>query len=73
MRTDAEVQFNESAQFLPAQPGSDDVPALMVAGVLVLVYVEDGRLVIRGNFDESELGDPTPVSVMMSGKTVWES
>lgn len=63
--------LNAAARFLPAGP--DGYPAVQVGGVLVNVYIDpDGQLVISADFDESELGDPTPVVVRMSGETVFE-
>lgn len=68
--------LNMAARYLPPSDGGegDCVPAVQVAGVMVLVYVDSiGRLAISADFDGSVLGDPTPVVVRMSGQVVWRS
>ena len=74
----AAVTHNAAATFLPGGPST--YPAVKVAGVLVLAYVDaEGKLVISADFEESELGDeskrhsPTPVEVRMSGQVVWSA
>lgn len=71
---DESDDFNATAEFLPMDPEDEGtLPCVVVAGVQVYVYVEDGKLVISADFDTSELGDRTPVTVKMSGETVWEA
>lgn len=67
--------MNAAAELLPGD-GGVMMPAVKVAGVLVLVYVNDlGQLTISADFDEADpqLGDPVPVVVRMSGVRVWRS
>lgn len=74
MTADYDRGFNQAATFLPMRTRHER-PAIMVAGVLVSVYVDDDRLVISADFDDSDLGvgpdNVTPVTVRMSGEVVF--
>jgi hypothetical protein len=78
-------QFNSEATPLLAGREDDGTvthPGIMVGGALVLVYVEDGKLVISADFDTVtsppfDLYGPeracVPVEVRMTGEVVWSA
>lgn len=72
MSATSDRAHNAAAEFLPMDAADEaSRPCLVVAGVQVYAYVEDGRLRISAHFDTSELGTATPVTIAIGDRDVF--
>lgn len=77
-QTSASRQWNAGARFLPPA-GQLARPAIVIAGCMVLTWIENGRLHVAVDLDDTDprlcpgQGEAVPVSVTIQGTEIFSA